>query len=130
VHLGRRDEHVVAAEVDALRVARPARQRALEPGAHFEQVLDRVRPLARIGILLQLGKVGRDASVETGDEAAIERDANQRGDDALGRRLDVRRTAGGGALGPCGTSPRQPAAATMVPIAASAARDQPAIFIP
>ena len=64
---------------------------ALEPRPHRQQVLDGDLALARVRILCQLRKVRDDRRVDIRDQAAIDGDADERGDDALRCRLDVGR---------------------------------------
>jgi hypothetical protein len=63
--------------------------RRLQTRPHRQEILDRDRLLARIRILPQLGKVGGDRDLDALDQAFLDRDADERRDDALRNRLDV-----------------------------------------
>ena len=76
-----------------------AAARRLQPRPHRQQILDGDRLLPAIGIAAQLGEVRDDRLPHALDEAAFDRDADERGDDALGGGLDVGRRARTNAAG-------------------------------
>ncbi len=82
-----REPHPVPA-ADPGSVVLPARRR--QARSHRQQVLDRDRLLAFVGILAQLREPADDRLVEAANQLAVDGYADQRGNDALRRGLDVR----------------------------------------
>lgn len=70
-----------------------------QPGAHGEQIFDGDLALRRVGIRgRQLGEIGSDGSVHSGQQLAVNGDSDERGNHALRCRLHIFKAGGARAV--------------------------------